>query len=142
MPNTIWLADLLDQVASDRIDLLGPEDARVHTDKHKLESMLWHLLNQALKDSPAHSRVELAVQASARDSVQGLLVAVTHAVSAVDIAVQPGVEASRGPAQPKVQPGSGLDLGLAQELALQLGLALEIDVESQRRGSRLWLPGA
>ena len=141
MPNTIWLADLLDQVASDRIDLLGLQDARVHTDKHKLESMLWHLLNQALKDSPAHSRVELAVQASARDGVQGLLVAVTHAVSAADIAVQPGVDASCGPAQPKVQSGSG-QAWLAQELALQLGLALEIDVESQRRGSRLWLPGA
>lgn len=127
---------------SDRIDLLGPQDAQLYTDKHKLESMLWHLLNQALKDSPAHSRVELAVQASARDGAQGLLVAVTHAVSAADIAVQPGVEASSGPAQPKVQSGSGLDSWLAQELALQLGLALEIDVESQRRGSRIWLPGA
>jgi len=140
--NTIWLANLLNQVASDRIDLLGSEDARVHTDKHKLESMLWHLLNQALKDSPAHSRVELAVRASARDGVQGLLVAVTHEVGAADIAGQPGVEAIRGPAQPKVQSGSGLDMWLAKELALQLGLALEIHVDPQRRGSHLWLPGA
>ena len=139
--NTIWLANLLNQVASDRIDLLGPEDARVHTDKHKLESMLWHLLNQALKDSPAHSRVELAVRASARDGVQGLLVTVTHAISAVDIAGQHDVVASSEPAQP-VQSGSGLDMWLAKELALQLGLALEIHVDPQRRGSHLWLPGA
>ena len=138
---TGMLADLLNQVASDRIDLLGPEDARVHTDKHKLESMLWHLLNQALKDSPAHSRVELAVQASARDGVQGLLLVVTHEVGPADIAGQHDVVASSEPAQ-SVQSGSGLDMWLAQELALQLGLALEIHVDPQRRGSRIWLPGA
>jgi signal transduction histidine kinase len=136
------LADLLNQVASDRIDLLGPQDARVHTDKHKLESMLWHLLNQALKDSPAHSRVELAIQASARNGVQGLSLTVTHAISAADMAVQLGIEASSEPAQPHAQSGSGLDSWLAKELALQLGLALEIHVDPQHRGSRLWLPGA
>jgi len=68
-------------------------------------------------------------------------VTVTHEVGAVDIAGQPGVEAIRGPAQP-VQSGSGLDMWLAKELALQLGLALEIHVDPQRRGSHLWLPGA
>lgn len=145
---TCNLADLLEQLAiqcdpAGRIvvasSLSAPEQV-LHTDPVWLRMVLANLLDNALKYSPAHSTIDVTLQAQASDGKPGLQVSICNAQGAAGIPdAQRLFEKYYRAGGARAQIGSGLGLYIVKRLMAVLGGTITYHPQPSQITFSIWL---